>query len=144
MPCSKSSYLVESSQVRKLWVARCSLLTPVCVCVLLLTRSVPELLWQGWVWGRRSLNKLPSCQKGGSNTIWGDHNKACILALFIALLCSSNLAVEMVFLVLGCILLCYIICYIYYCAMAEPDPQDFASCSSEIRCVTAEKTFLSL
>lgn len=81
---------------------------PVCFCFLLLTFFVLGLLWRGWVSGRRSLNKLPSelgFSKGGSNTIWDDHNKVCILGLFIALLCSSNLIVEKVFPMLGYIIM---------------------------------------
>lgn len=101
---------MESSKVCKYHALSCKVqfATPVCACALLLTSFVPGLLSQGWVSGRRSLNKLPSelaFSKGGSNTIWGDHNKACILGLFIALLCSSNLTVKMVFLTLGCVIM---------------------------------------
>ena len=107
---AKTSYLAESSKVRKHHALSCKVrfATPVCFCFLLLTSSVPARLWRGWVSGGRSLNKVPfelGFSKGGSNTIWDDHNTTCILGLFIALLCSSNLIVEMVFPMLGYIIM---------------------------------------
>lgn len=107
---ARNSYLVKSSKVRKHRALSCKVqfATLVCFCFLLFTCSVPGLLWQGWVSGRRSLNKLLSelgFSKRRSNTIWDDHKKACILGLFIALLCSRNLIVRMVFPMLGYIIM---------------------------------------
>lgn len=103
---AKNSYLAESSKVHKHCALSCKVqfATPVCCFSLLLPSSVPGLLQQDWLSGRRSLSKLPSdldFSIGGSNKIRNDGDKACILCFFIALLCSGNLMVEMVFLLLG-------------------------------------------
>lgn len=79
----------------------------VCFCVLQLTCSEPGQLWQGLALGR-TLNKFHPehvFSIGGSNTIWDDRKGACLLGLFIALLCFSNLIVWMVFSVLGNIMM---------------------------------------
>lgn len=84
---AKNSYLAESSKVHK----HCALsgkvqfATPVSCFSLLLPSSVPGLLQQDWLSGRRRLSKLPSeldFSVGGSNKIWNDGDKACCRMLF--------------------------------------------------------------
>lgn len=98
---AKNSYLAKSSKVHKHCALSCKVQfpAPFCCFSLLLPSSLPGLLQQVWLSSRRSLSKLPSeldFSKGGSHKI-RDGNKACILCLFIALLCSGNLMAEMVF-----------------------------------------------
>lgn len=69
---AKNSYLAESSEVHCALSCKVQYATPVCCFSLLLPLSVPGLLQQDWLSGRRSLSKLPSeldFSKGGSNKI---------------------------------------------------------------------------
>lgn len=84
---AKNAYLAESSKVHKQCAQSCKVqfAAPVSCFSLLLPSSVPGLLQQDWLSGRRRLSKLPSeldFSIGGSNKIWNDSDKACCRMLF--------------------------------------------------------------
>lgn len=83
---AKNSYLAESAKVHHALSCKVQFATPVRSCFLL---SPPLYLGCSGEAGYQQEFKLlfePGFSEAGSNTMQGDHNKARILSLFIALL----------------------------------------------------------